>query len=326
MFDLFLLILIFILGVFLIIKGGDYIVEVCGKLSDITGVSEVLIGSTLTSLATTLPELTITILAMTQNSPNIVVGNGLGTILVNICLVLGLSLSFMRLKRFNTSTINKLIFLTIIQSLLVVLMVLKILNIFTGILLILIFFVYFLKTFFDIKQDLIDKGKIDKENPVKNTRVKSKDKILFLIKFLVGALFIFSGAEFLINSTQDLSSKLNISETLISLIVISVSTSLPELITTITSIKKKRLNLAIGNVIGANIINITLLFGLAGVLSGVKGLVLSFNEIIAILPIILFSSLILAVPILIKKRTYKWQGVILLGLYVIYTLIVILCV
>jgi len=139
-------------------------------------------------------------------------------------------------------------------------------------------------------------------------------------------LFIFAGAQFLINTTQEISTKLKISETLIGLIIIAITTSLPEIVTAFTSIKKKRLNLAIGNIIGANIINITLLFGLAGILSGVKGIVLSFSEIITILPILLIATLILAIPILIKKRTYKWQGITLLGLYALYCIIVILCV
>lgn len=323
MFILFLFI-IFVIGVVLIIKGGDYIVEVCGKLSDVTGIHETLIGSTLTSVATTLPELTITILAMTQNSQQIVVGNGLGTILVNICLVLGLSLSVMSLKRFNKTTINKLIFLTIIQSILVILLIFKLLNIYTGIILLLIFCVYFIKTFFDIKKNLLNKGKINIDNPTEKPKENNIDKILLVLKFIVGSLFIFAGAQFIINATEDLSVKLNISQTLIALILISISTSLPELVTTITSIKKKRLNLALGNVIGANIINCTLLFGLSGVLSGKNSLILSTREIAIILPTILLASLLLAFPILFKKRTYKWQGYMLISLYVIYTFVIIL--
>jgi len=324
--EILFLILIFALGVILIIKGGDYVVDVCGNLSDLTGINEALIGSTLTSIATTLPELTITILAMSQNSPKIVVGNGLGTILINICLVLGVSLTFMSLKRFNRNTTNKLIFLTLLQSALVILMIFKILNIITGCILIVLFFIYFIKTFLDIKSDLVRKAKVDAENPVKKTKISKTDKILLIVKFIVGALFIFAGAQFLINTTEELSLKLNISQTLIALIIIALSTSLPELVTTIASIKKKRLNLALGNVIGANIINSTLLFGLAGILSGANGIILSLTEMVTILPIILIASIFLALPVLIKKRTYKWQGISLLSLYAIYCIIVILCV
>jgi len=324
--EILLLILIFALGVILIVKGGDYIVEACGKLSDITGINEALIGSTLTSVATTLPELTITILAMSQNSPKIVVGNGLGTLLVNLCLVLGVSLSFMCLKRFNKNTINKLIFLTLLQAGLIILIILKILNFITGILLILIFFAYFIKTFLDIKKNLVKKGKVNEDNPIEKPKVNKIDKLLFVIKFIVGALFLFAGAQLLINATEEISLKLNISQTLIGLIVIAISTSLPELVTTITSIKKKRLNLAIGNVIGSNIINSTLLFGIASLFSGTTGIILSLKEMLTILPILLVASLIISIPVLIKKRTYKWQGIILLILYALYCIVVILCV
>ncbi|MBQ3502173.1 MAG: hypothetical protein IJA72_00715, partial [Clostridia bacterium] len=197
---------------------------------------------------------------------------------------------------------------------------------FTGLLLVLIFFIYFIKTFFEIKNSLIKKGKIDIGNPIAKIKLGKTDKIINILKFIVGTLFIFVGAQFIINTTETLSIKLKISQTLIALIVIAVATSLPELIATITSVKRKRLNLAIGNIIGANIINLTLLFGLAGILSGTEGIALSTSEIATILPTILLASIILAFPILFKRRTYKWQGVTLLSLYAIYCVIVILCV
>lgn len=322
MLEIFILTLILFVGIALIIKGGDYVVTICGKLSDITGINETLIGSTITSFATTLPELVITVLGMSQASSGLVLGNVFGTILVNICLVLGISLSFMRLLRINKKTLNNLLYMLILVLVISLLSIFKLINILTSSLLIIIFFVYFIKNFLDIKQGLENK-KMSNETKEK-VNIKTGEKIRYILKFIIGMLLIFAGAQLIINASEKLAILINIDSTLIGLIIIAIGTSLPELITSITSIKKKRLNLAIGNVIGSNIINLTLLLGLSGVFSGISGLVLNTNEIITIIPSILIASIILALPLILKKRTYKWQGITLLSLYAIYCIIIIL--
>lgn len=322
--DLLLLILIFILAVVLIVKGGKFVVEVGALLGDYTGINEALIGATLTSLATTFPELILTILGMSQNTTSLVVGNSFGTILVNICLVLGASLSFLSLKRINKSTLSKIIFVTILTALMVLLLSFNILNVYSGILLIVVFFSYFVSTFLDMKKDLIRKGKINKEKVLENKDISLNQKLSYILKFVVGTLIIFAGAQLLVNAVKEISFKLNISQTLIGLIAVSISTSLPELVTSVTSIRKKRINLAIGNVVGANIINLTLLLGLAGIFSGASGINLTNIEKSVLLPSILIASIIFALPVYLKKRTYKWQGITLLSLYTIYCIIIIL--
>ncbi len=382
--EIFILILILVLGLVLVIKGGDLVVDVCSKLGDLTGISDVLIGSTVVSFATTLPELTITILGMSQGSVDLVLGNGFGTVLVNICLVLGLSLCFVRLKRVNKTTQSKLLYMLVLVLLLSFFAIINVLNVYVGILFLLLFLLYFIKTFLDIKNDLNKKSekqenfqkeivgnlqsKIESENlkneifvdnsnnqmaesktdninfdidnienkrqdlvnenlkvkKDKSKKVDTKEKILMVIKFVVGALLIFGGAQLIINATENLTNLLNISATFIGLTIVAVGTSLPELVTSVLSIKKKRLNLALGNVVGANIINLTLLFSLAMIISGNGGIMLNAKDLYTLLPAVILSTLILALPVLFKKRTYKFQGFLLLSLYAIYCIIIIL--
>lgn len=384
--EIFILILILVLGLVLVIKGGDLVVDVCSKLGDLTGISDVLIGSTVVSFATTLPELTITILGMSQGSVDLVLGNGFGTVLVNICLVIGLSLCFVRLKRVNKTTQSKLLYMLVLVLLLSFFAIINVLNVYVGILFLLLFLLYFIKTFLDIKKDLNKKNekqenfqneivgnlqpKIESKNlkneihvdnsnnqiaenktdninfdidNIENKRrdlvnenlkvkkdnsknVDTKEKILMVIKFIVGALLIFGGAQLIINATENLTNLLNISATFIGLTVVAVGTSLPELVTSVLSIKKKRLNLALGNVVGANIINLTLLFSLAMIISGNGGIVLNGKDLYTLLPAVILSTLILALPVLFKKRTYKFQGFMLLSLYAIYCIIIILAI
>lgn len=320
MLKIILLTTVLFVGIGLIIKGGDFVVSVCGKLSDLTGINEALIGATITSFATTLPELIITVLGMSQNSVNLILGNVFGTILVNICLVLGISLIFMRLLRINKKTINKITFMIGLIIFISLLVLLKGLNIISGAILIIIFFAYLIKNYLDIKNELSNK---DSKVIVKK-KISAKSKISEILKFIVGLLFIFAGAQIVVNSSENLSILLNINSTLIGLIILAIGTSLPELITSLTSIKKKRLNLALGNIVGSNVINLSLLLGLSGVMSGFTGLTLNAREIAIILPSILIASFILCAPIFIKKRTYKWQGITLISLYAIYCIFIIL--
>lgn len=314
---------ILIIAIFLVVKGGDIVVDVCLKLSDVTGINDALIGATVVSLATTMPEIVITILGMGQNSVDLVVGNGFGTILVNICLVLGLSLAFISLKRINQQTQKKIAFMLGLTALLAVLAFLKVLNVITGVLFFIAFIYYFVKTFLDIKNDLVEKGKIDEENPIEKVKTKPREKVLMVIWFVVGSLLIFAGAEMIIKCTDYFAETLKISSTVMGLTVVAIGTSLPELATSIASIKKKRLNLAIGNVVGANIINLTLLFSLMFMMSGMRGVILSVSELLILIPVLLMASIILCFPMLIKKRTYKFQGISLLALYAIYCIIII---
>ena len=354
MFEVFCIFVLLIIGIVLILKGGDYVVDVTNKLSDITNINEILIGSSLLSFASTMPELVITILGISENKVNLVLGNVFGTILVNICLVLGVSLCFIRLKRVNKKTLEKLFFMVFLILLVSLCAVLNILNIFTGLIFLILFFIYFSKIFLDIKKELkvktiktLTKSLYNIENSKneisanllndfsnKNLNVYKKsvavreslnyEKIKYTIKFVVGILLLFAGAQIIVITTTNLSNLLKINSLFFGLTFIAVGTSLPELIISIKSIKKKRLNLALGNIIGANIINLSLSFAMSLILSGIGGLTISNIDLLILLPVALIASLILAIPILLKKQTYFWQGVTLISLYAIYCIIIIL--
>lgn len=311
------LILILAVGLLIVVVGGNYLVDVSAKVCKLTGLSEILVGATLTSLATTMPEITISVLATFQNLGNIVVGDGLGTIIVNNCLILGLSLSFSGLKRISKQNINKVIIMMFSCIVLGVFAIFNILNIFTGFVLLAIYVFYILTSSNEIGQQI-------KTNKLKEReKISKKETLLLSLKFIAGMLFIFAGAQFIVNSTQSLALKLNIDTHVISATIISVGTSIPELITCIISIRKKRINLAIGNIIGANTIVLTFLFGLCSIISGTNGLNVSTNAILSTVPIMLISIFVLGAPILINKRTYKFQGYTLLSLYLLSLILII---
>lgn len=317
--NIYLLVLILIFGLIVVIVGGNYLVDVSSRICKLTNLSEILVGATLTSFATTMPEITISVLAALQGSPNIIVGDGLGTIIVNNCLILGLSLTFSGLKRISKQNINKVIFMMVACIVLGAFSIFNFLNIYSGIILMLLFVMYI---FFSSK----DVGYQLRANKTENKEIAKpnrKDIIILILKFIAGMLFIFAGAQFIVNATNGLALKLNIDTHVIAATIVSVGTSIPELVTCIISIRKKRINLAIGNIIGANTIVLTFLFGLCSIVSGSGGLNVSTNAILSTLPIMLLSIFIIGTPIIMKRRTYKFQGYTLLTLYLISLLLLL---
>ena len=139
-----------------------------------------------------------------------------------------------------------------------------------------------------------------------------------LLFFILGAGMIALGAFALVESAKYISATIGISEALIGLTIVAVGTSLPELITTITSIKKKNSELGYGNIIGANIINLTLLIGTSGLVSGSSGLPISFWTYAVSIPLVCALSLIFVLPLMFKNRSYRTQGIILLTIYALY--------
>ena len=140
---------------------------------------------------------------------------------------------------------------------------------------------------------------------------------------MIGTAGIVFGAEFLVSSGKTIASGIGISETIIGFTVIALGTSLPELVTTLTAIRKKESSLSVGNIIGANIIDATLILPLCAVLDG-KALPVERINLVLDFPICITACAIAVVPTIIQGKFKKWQGVALLTVYVIYMTLLIL--
>ena len=153
--------------------------------------------------------------------------------------------------------------------------------------------------------------------------MKKKDWAILMLEFIVGCASIFMGSNMLVENGEKLAFMLNIGSEVVGLTVIAFSTSLPELITTLAAIKKKSMGLALGTIIGTNIINVTLLFGLGGLLAGRAGLNISKGALLISIPFLIFITLLLILPILKTSKTYRLQGILLIITYLLYTLIIL---
>lgn len=301
------LVLCLIFGIIVILKSGDLLIESSLNISKCTGLSEQFIGATLLSFATTAPELFVSCISASKGSAEISVNNGLGSIICNIGLVLAISLVALT-QKVNKKEFNFKAYILIFVFLLLFAFCLNgNISKLEGALLILTYVAFLIVTIKNIKNNAYNKNK----------KVKKKELIFNIIMFLLGAIGVALSANLLVNSAQKLALKLNISEAVIALTVLAIGTCLPELVSTLTAIKKKTLNLALGNIVGANIMNCTILMGISSILSQ-ETLKISPQTQFITIPFCIIFNFILLLPILFKQKTFKIQGILMLFTFFVY--------
>ena len=305
--------LLIILGIILLIKGADWLIDGGTILGKKLGMSPFLIGMTIIALGTSLPELVITFLALTKNSGEIILGNIIGSNISNLLLILGIIAIISPIK-IPSSVRNIDLPFSILQTFILLLIstLFLLINRISGIIF-LSFFVVFL--YYKIKYSKETKFPLEK---ISNQ--KQKFKITLLIIF--GSISLFLGGKFIVDGTLIISKNLQISEFLISATMIALGTSLPELFTSLRALTKKKKNLAIGNIIGSNILNITLVLGFASLFKPIIIPLIARLDLIFLLAVSIFVFLLM----FIKKENIlsKGKGKILLTLYVIYITTIIL--
>ncbi|MBP3328678.1 MAG: calcium/sodium antiporter, partial [Clostridia bacterium] len=250
---------VFAVGLVLTIKGGDWFVDSASWFAEATGIPKFVVGATIVSFATTLPELLVSVRAAMNGSAQLAIGNAVGSVTANTTLIMGVSLVAMAgvINRKSFSLKGSLLLAAIIG--LTVLSLNNSLPTWSAYVLWAIFLVFMISNLIEGKKgaegDEIDAHE-KKEIP---------SKVLF---FIIGTASIVFGAEFLVSSGKTIATEIGISETIIGFTVIALGTSLPELVTTLTAIRKKESSLSVGNIIGANIIDTTLILPLCAVING----------------------------------------------------------
>ncbi len=324
---LYISIPLFIVSLILVIKGGDIFVDSATKIATKTKIPSIIIGATIVSIATTLPELIVSVLASSQGSFDLAIGNAIGSIICNTSLVCAISLAFAPIILSKKSSPIKsylLLFAILLTGILSIGIengeVAGSINIFEGALLLILFVVFMATNLSEAKNELKElkelKSKVTNQAP-EETIINDKMSKLILL-FILGAGMVAAGAFGLVESAKAIATTMHISEAVIGLTIVAIGTSLPELVTTITSLRKKNNSLGYGNIIGANILNITLIMGTSACISGTNGLPINFWTLIVSIPVALIANIIFLIPMITKQRTYRWQGVSLLCLYALY--------
>ena len=305
---------IFVVGLALTIKGGDWFVDSASWFAEATGIPKFVVGATVVSFATTLPELLVSVRAAMNGSAQLAIGNAVGSVTANTTLIMGVSLVAMAgvVSRKSFSLKGGLLMAAILG--LTVLSLGNSLPTWSAYVLWAIFIIFMIS-------NLIE-GKKGSENDEIDSYEKKEipAKILW---FVIGTASIVFGAEFLVSSGKTIASSMGISETIIGFTVIALGTSLPELVTTLTAIRKKESSLSVGNIIGANIIDTTLILPLCAVING-EALPVERVNLVFDFPVCIAACAVAIVPTIIQGRFKKWQGFALLAISALYMLFLVL--
>ncbi len=304
-------IVILVIGFIFLIKGADIFVDGASSTARNLKVSKMVIGLTIVAFGTSAPEMAVSFRAIMNHSGDMVLGNVIGSNILNILLIIGISSFFCKLK-VQSNTIKKEIPITLLMSMLLITLFIdnvfdhKAINQLTRSdgLVILLFFTIFIYYLFSIMR----KNKDDDEAPP----YKLTKSLLITLLGLVGVIV---GSDLVVNSATKIAEYLKVSERMISLTVIAFGTSLPELVTSIISAKKGEQDLLIGNIIGSNIFNIGIVLGVPILLfGGIIGTGFSYLDLV----VLIVSALMLFISSINDQVISKKEGFIMLCTFVAY--------
>ena len=305
---------IFVVGLILTIKGGDWFVDSASWFAEATGIPKFVVGATVVSFATTLPELLVSVRAAMNGSAQLAIGNAVGSVTANTTLIMGVSLVAMAgLVNRKEFAFKGGLFLASTVGL-TVLSLSGWLPTWSAFVLWAIFLTFMISNVIEGKKG----AATDSLDIYEKKEIPSK--ILF---FVLGTASIVFGAEFLVSSGVTIAKGIGISETIIGFTVIALGTSLPELVTTLTAIRKKENSLSVGNIIGANIIDTTLILPLCAVING-RALPVEKINLVFDFPVCIAACSVAIVPTIFQGKFKKWQGYALLTIYALYMLFLVL--
>ncbi len=307
-------VLLFAIGLVALIKGGDWFVDGATGLARRFHLPDIIVGATVVSIGTTLPEVMVSATGALNGQGSMAYGNAIGSIICNTALIAAISVA-VNPGPVNTKTM-KMPVIFFFGSAAIYCVAAYLLGEFSrplGLIMLAIFAAYM---FLTVRQGIKNPETVESEE----TDGKPKALWMELLLLVVGAALIAVGADLLVDNGTIIAKELGVPETVIALTFVALGTSLPELVTTITSLRKGHASLGIGNVIGANIFNLVLVSGVSVTLAPfevpVGKMLFGQNASLVLdIPLMLTVMLLLTVPALLRKKLSRWQGIALLVIY-----------
>ncbi|MBD3247955.1 calcium/sodium antiporter [Candidatus Falkowbacteria bacterium] len=316
---MWLTLLLFLIGFFLLIKGADILVEGSSSIAKKLKISDLVIGLTIVAFGTSAPELIISVIAAIKGSTGISLGNVIGSNISNTLLILGVAaiVTPLTLKK---NTVNKEIPFSLLAVVAVAIMIndyamdgytSNALTRSDGLVLMLFFAIFMYYTFGISKQ---------KTNVLENISQKDDIKVYSawqtLLMVVLGLAGLYFGGQWIVNGAKEIAFMFGLSEALVGLTIVAIGTSLPELAASVVAARKGRADMAIGNVVGSNIFNFIWVLGLSSAISPINfDTALNFD----ILTLVGITVILLMLIYVGKKNILdKYEGIALLSLYVMY--------
>ena len=312
-----------VFGFILLIKGGDWFVDSASSIAKRFHLPELLIGATVVSIGTTLPEVMTSAMGAMAGSGAVAYGNAIGSIICNTSLIAALTIAIKPAKADKKSLVFPVCFFFGAAAFYAACAyIFNRFELWMGLVLLLGFVVYMIVNVINMK-----KNPVESEEAVLECEVaedKNDGSLLKDIAVLVGAALVIAvGAHLLVDNATELAHKLNIPETIISLTIVALGTSLPELVTAITALTKGHGALSLGNIIGANIFNLVLVSGAAITINPFdvpsEATFMGHNaSLVFDIPLVFVVMAIMTLPPLFRGKLSRWQGISLLAIYAAY--------
>ena len=311
-------VLLFIVGLLFLIKGGDWFVDGASGLARRFHLPELLIGATVVSIGTTLPEVMVSTMSALSGHGEIAYGNAIGSVICNAALIAAITIA-VRPGKVDPKTLKTPVafFFAAAAIYCIAAYVFGKFTRVMGIIMLAMFVAYMVVNVLQMKN-----------SPAEATEEAEEEMILpkTLGLLVIGAVLIAVGANLLVDNGTLIAQALGVPESVIALTFVALGTSLPELITAITSLMKGHSDLSLGNVIGANVFNLVLVSGVSVTLAPFtipqSSTLFGINSSMVLdLPVMLAVMLILTLPALLKGKLNRAQGIILLAIYAAFCVI-----
>ena len=315
---------LFAVGVILLIKGGDWFVDSAVGIAKRFRVPEIIIGATVVSIGTTLPEVMVSVTAAVNNNGAIAYGNAIGSIICNTALIAALTIAIKPAPVNRKAVTTPVIFFFVSAAIYVVAAyIFGTFDRWLGIVMLAVFAAYMASTIYKGFKNPEAVEAEEEEQAANGSLIKD------IVVLVLSAGLIAVGADMLEGSSVSLATMAGIPTEVVGVTVVALCTSLPELVTAVTALVKGHGALSLGNIIGANIFNLVLVSGAAVTISpfaipeGSKLFGMNTSQLFEI-PLMVGVMALMTLPALAKGKLYRWQGVALLGIYAAFVVLQVL--
>ena len=311
-------------GFILLIKGGDWFVDAATGIAKRFHLPELLIGATVVSIGTTLPEVMTSAMGAMSGAGSIAYGNAIGSIICNTALIAAITIAIKPGKANKKTLIFPVVFFFSVAAFYAFnAYVFKGFGRWAGYVLLAAFVVYMIVNVINMKKNPEEVEIEEVEAEEAESDEKKGNMLKDLLFLVIGAAVIAVGAYLLVESATDIAHQLGVPESVIGLTVVAIGTSLPELVTAITSLVKGHGSLSLGNIIGANIFNIVLVSGVSIVINPfsipLTSLLFGQNaSLVFDLPIVFLVMGLMTIPTILQGKLKRWQGISLIAIYIAF--------
>ena len=307
-------VIMLIVGLFLLIKGADWFVEGASSIAKALKIPSLVIGLTLVSIGTSMPEFSVSLQSSLAGLNDMGIGNVIGSNIFNTFVVIGASAIFVPLviskemKKYDLPILMGIYLLLILFAFVISSGVIEV---WESIIIFSITVLYIGFLIFRSRQEIKN---------CKEEYVPTRKWWLNVILVIVGAAGIIFGGDFVVENASYIAGKLGMSDLLVGLTIVALGTSLPELVTSMVAAKKGENDIAIGNAIGSSVFNITLILGFCSIVMPAKVEISSLVDCL----VMLASAVMVFVFSYKSMKVKKWQGILMLVIYVLYVVYIVL--